>query len=59
LGLYGIRRSELQRYTGLEVTREEQLESLEQLRWIKAGYTIGCLGIDHTSRSIDVPEDLA
>jgi hypothetical protein len=29
------------------------------LRWIKAGYTIGALGIDHTSRSIDVPEDLA
>ena len=59
LGLYGIRRRELQHYTDLEVTREEQLESLEQLRWIKAGYTIGALGIDHTSRSIDVPADLA
>ena len=59
LGLYGIRRRELQHYTDLEVTREEQLESLEQLRWIKAGYTIGALGIDHTSRSIDVPGDLA
>ena len=59
LGLYGINRSLLQRYTDLEVTAEESLESLEQLRWIKAGYTIGALGIDHTSRSIDVPEDLA
>ena len=59
LGLYGIRRRELQHYTDLEVTAEEQLESLEQLRWIKAGYTIGALGIDHTSRSIDVPADLA
>ena len=59
LGLYGIRRRELQHYTDLEVTREEQLESLEQLRWIKAGYTIGALAIDHTSRSIDVPADLA
>ena len=59
LGLYGIRRRELQHYADLEVTAEEQLESLEQLRWIKAGYTIGALGIDHTSRSIDVPGDLA
>ena len=59
LGLYGIKRSLLERYTDLEVTAEETLESLEQLRWIKAGYTIGALGILHTSRSIDVPEDLA
>ncbi len=58
LGLYGIRRSELQRYPSLEVTIEEQLESLEQLRWIKAGYTIGALGINDNSRSIDVEADL-
>ncbi|MBS9767375.1 MAG: LptF/LptG family permease [Flavobacteriaceae bacterium] len=36
----------------------EKLESLEQLRWLEAGYTIAVLETTHETVGIDTPDDL-
>ena len=41
LGIYGYHRTALEQYTNLNVSLEEKIEKLEQLRWIKGGWTIG------------------
>ena len=40
-GIYAYRTSALKCYRNLTVYPEESIESLEQLRWIQNGYTIG------------------
>jgi len=57
LGVYGYKRNPLQMYSGLEVTQEEQVEKLEQLRWLKNGWTIGCLSVQFNGLEINTPED--
>ena len=58
LGVYGYRRNALEMYSGLEVTQEEQVEKLEQLRWLKNGWQIGCLSVQYNGVEINSPEDV-
>lgn len=58
VGLYAYRGEVLAEITRLSPSELEQCESLEQLRWVEAGYRIK-VGITHeSSYGIDTPEDL-
>ncbi len=58
LGVYGYKRNPLEMYSRLEVTQEEQVEKLEQLRWLKNGWQIGCLGVQYNGVEINSPSDV-
>ena len=58
LGVYGYRRNPLEMYPGLPVEREETIEQLEQLRWLKNGWQVGCLSVYYNGVEINSPEDL-
>jgi 3-deoxy-manno-octulosonate cytidylyltransferase (CMP-KDO synthetase) len=57
LGIYGYHRKALEDYSSLHVPEEEIIEGLEQLRWLKAGYDIGCMYTDWNGIEINTPED--
>ena len=58
LGIYGYSRNVLEFYHTYEIEQEEQVEKLEQLRWLKAGWDIGCLHADFNGVEINTPEDI-
>ena len=58
IGLYGYRTKTLNEITKLPPSPLEEIESLEQLRWVEAGYTITVGVTDFDSIGIDTPEDL-
>ena len=58
LGIYGYKREALELYSGLEVTQEEEVEKLEQLRWLKSGWQIGCSSVYFKGTEINSPEDV-
>ena len=58
LGVYGYRRDALDLYTNMEVTVEEEIEKLEQLRWLKSGWQIGCSSVYFKGIEINSPEDV-
>lgn len=58
VGMYAYRADVLRRITQLPAGRLEQQESLEQLRWLEAGYTITVAETKSRSIGIDTPEDL-
>jgi 3-deoxy-manno-octulosonate cytidylyltransferase (CMP-KDO synthetase) len=58
LGVYGYRRNALKMYSTLEVTPEEEIEQLEQLRWLKNGWQIGCLSVQYKGTEINTQEDV-
>jgi len=58
LGVYGYRRNALEMYTNLPVEREEEVEKLEQLRWLKNGWQVGCLSVYYNGVEINSPEDV-
>ena len=58
LGIYGYSRNVLEFYNTYEIEQEEQVEKLEQLRWLKAGWDIGCLHADFNGVEINTPEDI-
>jgi len=58
LGAYGYRRDALELYRDLEVTQEEEIEQLEQLRWLKNGWQIGCSSVYFNGVEINSPEDV-
>ena len=58
LGIYGYRRDALELYSDLEVTQEEEIEKLEQLRWLKNGWQIGCSSVQFKGTEINSPEDV-
>ena len=58
LGAYGYRRNALSLYSNLEVTQEEQVEKLEQLRWLKNGWQIGVQSVYFNGVEINTPEDV-
>ncbi len=58
IGIYGFRRDTLLRLTKLIPSPLEQRESLEQLRWLEAGYSIFCAKVSDDSIGVDTPEDL-
>ncbi len=58
IGMYGFRVSTLREITSLPPTPLEIAESLEQLRWLESGYTIGVAITDQQTIGIDTPDDL-
>ena len=57
LGVYGYRKQALQAYPHLLVEAEERIEKLEQLRWLKNGWQIGCNSVYFDGIEINSPED--
>lgn len=59
LGLYAYRAETLRRLAALPPSALERIESLEQLRWLEAGWTIWVGDAVSDSIGVDRPEDLA
>lgn len=59
IGLYAYRTEALKEITELPAGILEQAESLEQLRWLEAGFRITVGYTDIETIGIDTPEDLA
>lgn len=58
IGLYAYRSEVLKRLTALPPSPLEMAESLEQLRWLEAGYTITTAETHTATIGIDTPADL-
>jgi 3-deoxy-manno-octulosonate cytidylyltransferase (CMP-KDO synthetase) len=58
IGLYAYRCEVLKAITAMPLGVLEQAESLEQLRWLQAGYRIKVGTTDVETIGIDTPEDL-
>lgn len=58
VGMYAYRKDVLEAVTKLPVSSLEKAESLEQLRWLEAGYKIRCAVTQFDSHCIDTPEDV-
>jgi 3-deoxy-manno-octulosonate cytidylyltransferase (CMP-KDO synthetase) len=58
IGLYAYRPAALREIAKLPAGKLEIAESLEQLRWLEAGYSIFVRETDFDSPGIDTPEDL-
>ena len=58
LGIYGYKREALEMYTDLIIEKEETIEQLEQLRWLKNGWQVGCLSVQYNGVEINSPEDI-
>lgn len=58
IGMYAYRADVLRTITQLPPSNLEQIESLEQLRWLENGLNIQVALTHHTSIGIDTPEDL-
>tara|TARA_Y100001980_G_C14555090_1_gene342919 strand:+ start:3670 stop:4389 length:720 start_codon:yes stop_codon:yes gene_type:complete len=58
VGVYGYKRNTLMRFTGLETSKNESAEKLEQLRAIDNGIKINAIIKDYESISIDTEQDL-
>lgn len=58
IGLYAYTKEALAKFSSLEATRLEKLESLEQLRWVEHGYKIKVGITEHDSIPVDTKEDL-
>lgn len=57
VGVYAFRPAALERFCALPPGELEQLESLEQLRWLEAGHKLRVLRARHRPRGIDTAED--
>jgi len=58
LGVYGYRKNSLQCFPNLQIEQEERVEKLEQLRWLKNGWQIGCSSVYYNGVEINAPEDV-
>jgi len=58
IGIYAFKRDSLLSILKMPIGLWEQMEKLEQLRWLEAGYTFGVLEVENKSIGIDTPEDL-
>ena len=58
IGLYAYRAEILNQLINLQPTALEQIESLEQLRWLYYGYQIKVVETTIETPNIDVPEDV-
>jgi 3-deoxy-manno-octulosonate cytidylyltransferase (CMP-KDO synthetase) len=59
LGIYGFDVGSLRKFCALGSKKLENIEKLEQLRAVEAGYKIKMLEVQTNSFGIDTPEDLA
>src|SRR5210317_111327 len=58
LGVYSYRKNALEMYPNMQIEKEERVEKLEQLRWLKNGWQIGCYSVQFNGIEINTPEDL-
>lgn len=58
LGIYGYRRDVLAAYKELPRSHLEEVEKLEQLRYLEAGYQIEVFETDYHEMAVDTAEDL-
>ena len=58
IGIYGFKTKTLLELVNLQSTKNEQAESLEQLRWLDNGYKVNVAITDLESPSVDTQEDL-
>lgn len=58
IGVYGYRREVLEQYMSLPDSSVQQAESLEQLRFLDAGYTFQTVETTYRSVAVDTQEDL-
>lgn len=58
VGLYAYRADVLEKITQLPPSPLERAESLEQLRWIEAGYRIKLVATTYQTPSVDSPADI-
>lgn len=58
LGVYSYKKNALSLYPDMRVEKEERVEKLEQLRWLKSGWQIGCYHVYFNGVEINTPEDL-
>ncbi|MFH1000421.1 MAG: 3-deoxy-manno-octulosonate cytidylyltransferase [Bacteroidota bacterium] len=58
IGIYAYRSSVLESICKLQNSKLEEIEALEQLRWIEHSYSIQTILTEHESIAIDTPEDL-
>lgn len=58
IGMYAYKTEVLQKISNLKQGKLEQVESLEQLRWLENGFKIKTAETIHQSIGIDTPEDL-
>lgn len=58
IGLYGFRSEILRKIVDAPATKLEEVESLEQLRWLYYGYPIRVVETNIETPNIDVPEDV-
>lgn len=58
LGLYAYRKDTLKAITKLKESSLEEVEKLEQLRWLENGYSIKTAVTPNANIGIDTPEDL-
>lgn len=58
-GIYVFRRPALEAFPTLPESPLEQIEMLEQLRFLQAGYRIRVLTTEHSAYRVDTPDDLA
>jgi len=58
LGVYGYTRDALEMYPNLIIEKEETIEQLEQLRWLKNGWQVGCTSVQYNGVEINSPEDV-
>ncbi len=60
IGIYGFRVAGLRTFVGLTHSRLEQIERLEQLRWLEAGHRLRVIEASMAvPGGVDTPEDLA
>jgi 3-deoxy-manno-octulosonate cytidylyltransferase (CMP-KDO synthetase) len=58
LGIYAFAASALQAVAALPVGALERAESLEQLRWLEAGWAIKVVAVERGEPGVDTPADL-
>jgi 3-deoxy-manno-octulosonate cytidylyltransferase (CMP-KDO synthetase) len=58
IGLYAFRRDALLEFPTLPPGELEQIEQLEQLRWLENGFRIRAVETDYDAVSVDVPADI-
>ena len=58
LGIYGYKNYTLSRYADLKIYPEEEIERLEQLRWIQNDVKIGVVEVEFNGIEINTKEDL-